>query len=523
MKATFLSLMLSMMPLTVHASHQTCPICPTGPTGPTGPLGPEGARGKRGPSGATGATGPTGAAGTNGATGPTGATGAAGATGATGATGPTGLAGATGATGTPGATGATGETGAMGATGEKGATGATGPTGATGAAGATGTTGETGVTGTTGATGETGATGATGPSMTGATGATGATGPTGPEGENAAISSILLWSTASQPKEIGNTNPVFDQVGFEQPMIGPGTDWVVNPSVIESTGTASITSGSTTVTLTVTSGTVNVGSYITGSGIVPGTIIESQTSGPTGGSGDYVVNNTQTQTLAAVSFDTLQYNTFSSSNSGWYLITYKFDIRAGSGTAGNSMRAGAALLLDGLEVPGSGTAAQSPYSNNHQYSISNTVLVEYTAGQKLALQWWAGVYNGNTLATGVAGLSIGPNTTTAEAPWIPAQLSNVAANTTAVTSTVTLPAATIPVTSTTGFAASGTIYAVTSGGLQAIAYTGTTPTSFTGCSGGSGTLSDTASNTRATISDNANGVFEEATATMVITRIVSLP
>ncbi len=352
----------------------------------------------------------------------------------------------------------TGPKGPKGETGPKGATGSTGPAGASGASGATGATGPSGSNGATGPTGPTGPAGATGPSEgpTGATGPAGPTGPsgaTGPAGQNAAISSVLLWSSTSQPKLINNTTPQFEEIMFEQPIIGPGTDWVQDPPA--------------------------------------------------------------------------QNFTFSSSNSGWYLITYKFDIRAADGTAnGNTMRGAAALVLDGLQVPGSGSAAESPYGNNHQYSISNTVLVKYTAGQKLGLQWWAGVYNGtgnNTLLTGVTGLSIGADASGNELPWIPAQLNPVSAHVTSVTSTVTLPTPTINVGSTTGFAPSGTIYAISSTGPQAITYAGTTATSFTGCSGGTGTLNNTSSNQQTTISDDPNGVFDEAVATLLITRIVTLP
>jgi Tfp pilus assembly protein PilV len=59
--------------------------------------------------------------------------------------------------------------------------------------------------------------------------------------------------------------------------------------------------------------------------------------------------------------------------------------------------------------------------------------------------------------------------------------------TTASTTTsgsVTLPASTISVASTTGFMSSGTIYV----GGQTVTYTGLTGTSFTGCSGGTGTF-----------------------------------
>ncbi|MFP7282254.1 BclA C-terminal domain-containing protein, partial [Bacillus altitudinis] len=90
---------------------------------------------------------------------------------------------ATGPTGATGITGSTGPTGATGITGATGSTGATGITGSTGPTGATGSTGPTGPTGATGITGSTGETGATGiTGSTGATGATGITGSTGPTG-----------------------------------------------------------------------------------------------------------------------------------------------------------------------------------------------------------------------------------------------------------------------------------------------------------------------------------------------------
>jgi len=53
---------------------------------------------------------------------------------------------------------------------------------------------------------------------------------------------------------------------------------------------------------------------------------------------------------------------------------------------------------------------------------------------------------------------------------------------------VTLPSATLPVVSTTGFPSSGTLFTYSSTGRQTITYTGSTATSFTGCSGGTGNI-----------------------------------
>lgn len=63
----------------------------------------------------------------------------------------------------------------------------------------------------------------------------------------------------------------------------------------------------------------------------------------------------------------------------------------------------------------------------------------------------------------------------------------VNASSTTLTSPVTLPAAVIPVTSTTGFSAVGKILI----GGQVVSYTGTSPTTFTGASGGVGTFAAT--------------------------------
>jgi hypothetical protein len=52
-----------------------------------------------------------------------------------------------------------------------------------------------------------------------------------------------------------------------------------------------------------------------------------------------------------------------------------------------------------------------------------------------------------------------------------------------------LPQATINVASTVGFPYSGTIYVVTSAGVQIVNYTQTTPTTFDFCTGGTGAMS----------------------------------
>jgi hypothetical protein len=120
-------------------------------------------------------------------------------------------------------------------------------------------------------------------------------------------------------------------------------------------------------------------------------------------------------------------------------MTYKIDIRTNTTNDYQYTRAASALMKSPnpagpwQQITGSGSAAQAP-ENIHQYSISNTVLVFYTKGDLLALQWWAGYYTppyGGTaikLVENTIGLSVGPYSTydpfpptspANEIPWIP--------------------------------------------------------------------------------------------------------
>lgn len=59
----------------------------------------------------------------------------------------------------------------------------------------------------------------------------------------------------------------------------------------------------------------------------------------------------------------------------------------------------------------------------------------------------------------------------------------------AASNNVSLPTGTINVASTSGFPTSGTILVATNAGIQTVTYTGTTGSTFTGCTGGTGTMS----------------------------------
>jgi len=388
--------------------------------------------------------------------------------------GPRGCRGPVGPVGPTGPIG-TGFTGPTGAPGQNGSTGSVGPTGSVGATGSTGSVGPTGP-----GSGSTGPGGDTGP-----TGPTGLQGLTGPAGQNAAISSVFLWSSTSQPKTANSTisftgsisgttltvtagtgikvgmiltgsgitnttqitafgtgsggigtyivNPSqtvasttitglytqFQEVAFEQTPSGPpGFDWNIVPATASFTG--SITGTTLTVTA-VSTGTIIPGLTISGTGITPGTYITANGTG-TGGLGTYTVSVSQSVASTTING---QNTRFQGTTSGWYLMTYKLDIRTNSPSNFNYTRAAAALMMlngsDWKEIPGSGSAAQAP-DTIHQYSISNTVLFEYTSGDQIALQWWTGYYSGSpaALQTSTSGLSVGPNNTiSSEIPWIP--------------------------------------------------------------------------------------------------------
>jgi hypothetical protein len=146
-------------------------------------------------------------------------------------------------------------------------------------------------------------------------------------------------------------------------------------------------------------------------------------------------NNWQFVGGSAGPFTQLQNNGLNAN--GYYLVTYKLDIHTNAYASGydnmiSHTRAASVLTLDGTAVPGSVSAAQAP-DNIHMYSISNTVLVQYTAGQNLSLYWWSEYFNNasSSSAVGVAlpftvrGLSLGPgylnlstNTITTNNQWI---------------------------------------------------------------------------------------------------------
>lgn len=175
------------------------------------------------------------------------------------------------------------------------------------------------IPGPTGPQGPQGVQGSQGPQgiqgLQGSQGSQGSEGPTGPVGQNAAISSIFVWSAILQPN-INVAN--FQYVIFENTPIGPtGSGWT-----------------STTQ---------------------PGY------SAPT----NFIVPS-----------------------NGFYLLTYKLDVRSGGNQTPNNTDCSTVLTRNGIQINGSATLVEAP-EENHIYTISNTVLTNLSLGDNVSLLFWS--------------------------------------------------------------------------------------------------------------------------------------
>ena len=273
-----------------------------GMQGMQGIIGPAGKQGLQGLTGEQGLDGLKGDQGEQGLQGLTGLQGEQGLQGLTGLQGEKGLTGLQGEQGLQGLTGLQGEKGEQG---EKGLDGLQGEQGEKGLDGLQGLTGEQGLTGLQGEKGE-----------QGLTGEQGIKGDQGIPGQNAAISSIFVWSGALQ-QNLNITK--FQYVTFEKPLIGPsGSGW----------------------TTTTQSGYTNPTNFI-----VPA--------------------------------------------NGFYLLTYKIDVRSGGNSSPTSNNDSSTVLtVNGQVIPGSTTLVEAP-QENHIYTISNTVLCDLSMNDSVALLFWS--------------------------------------------------------------------------------------------------------------------------------------
>ena len=77
-------------------------------------------------------------------------------------------------------------------------------------------------------------------------------------------------------------------------------------------------------------------------------------------------------------------------SSGFYLLTYKIDVRSGGNLVpGSNTDCATVLTKNGNEINGSSTLVEAPESN-HIYTISNTVLVNLSVNDQISLLFWSG-------------------------------------------------------------------------------------------------------------------------------------
>jgi hypothetical protein len=75
--------------------------------------------------------------------------------------------------------------------------------------------------------------------------------------------------------------------------------------------------------------------------------------------------------------------------SGYYLMTYKLDVRSGGGSSPSSnTNCSTVLTRNGIEIDGSATLVEAPESN-HIYTISNTILASLEINDSISLMFWS--------------------------------------------------------------------------------------------------------------------------------------
>jgi hypothetical protein len=80
--------------------------------------------------------------------------------------------------------------------------------------------------------------------------------------------------------------------------------------------------------------------------------------------------------------------TFKCPKSGWYLLTYKLDIRSGQINAPTDRTNSASVLLrNNIELAGSTSMTEAP-GDRHIYATSNTILCQLAANDLIQLAFW---------------------------------------------------------------------------------------------------------------------------------------
>jgi hypothetical protein len=80
--------------------------------------------------------------------------------------------------------------------------------------------------------------------------------------------------------------------------------------------------------------------------------------------------------------------TFITPSNGYYLLTYKVDVRSGGSESPNNTNCATVLTKNGTTIVGSATLVEAP-ETNHIYTISNTVLVNIVVGDRISLLFWS--------------------------------------------------------------------------------------------------------------------------------------
>ena len=75
-------------------------------------------------------------------------------------------------------------------------------------------------------------------------------------------------------------------------------------------------------------------------------------------------------------------------SNGFYLLTYKLDVRSGGNQTPNYTDCATVLIRNGAQIPGSTTLVEAPEAG-HIYTISNTVLVNLSTNDSISLLFWS--------------------------------------------------------------------------------------------------------------------------------------
>jgi hypothetical protein len=329
-------------------SYNSCRICckgnrgPVGKSGLRGPVGDAGPRGYLGPQGPIGAQGPAGKDGDTGEQGPPGRDGVDGVDGKDGeqgVQGPQGSAGRDGVDGVDGKDGATGAQGPQGSAGKDGLDGVDGLDGKDGATGDRGPTGNTGLQGPPGKDGD---------AVAGIVGPTGATGRDGPPGRDG----------------VDGKNGATGATGL------PGSSAAIDSVFVWSSQQQSPKN-------------ITTFQYIT---------FNQPLTGPTGYGW---VSSTASGYSAKTNFKCMK--------SGWYLLTYKVDVRSGAENAPTDRTDSATcLLVNGVDIPGSTTVVEAP-ADRHHYVLSNTILCQLSVNDIIQLAFWCSDMDGHVGDTSILG------------------------------------------------------------------------------------------------------------------------